>query len=140
MQSEPESAEQRFRAAFERLRADKPQVLPHGTPVSQNNVAKEAGTDPTALKKQRYPALIREIQAYVEIADQERTIQKERRSRQRRRREDLKVTVKKLREQRDHAQSQLASAHRAVLELLQENAILKARIEALLPPPTPLRR
>lgn len=140
MRSEPETAEERFRAAFERLKADKPQALPRGTPVSQNNVAKEAGTDPSALKKRRYPNLIREIQAYVEIADHERAIQKERRSRQRRRREDLQASVKKLQEQRDRAQSQLSSAHRAVLELLQENAILKARIEALLPPPTPLRR
>jgi len=140
MRSKPESAEQRFRAAFERLKANQPQVLQRGTPVSQNNVAKEAGTDPTALRKQRYPALILEIQAYVEIADRERTIQKERRSRQRQRREDLQATVRRLQDQRDHAQSQLSSAHRAVLELLQENAILKARIEALLPPPTPLRK
>ncbi|CAE6885466.1 hypothetical protein R69927_04506 [Paraburkholderia domus] len=49
-------------------------------------------------------------------------------------------TVKRLEAQRDHAQSQLASAQRLVLELLQEKAMLQARLDDLLPPPTMLRR
>jgi hypothetical protein len=59
------SAEERFRQAFYRLCADKPLRLQKGSAVSQNNVAKEAGTGPSALKKQRYPSLCSEIQAKV---------------------------------------------------------------------------
>lgn len=47
----PENAEANFREAVERLKVDAGKLLPMGTPVSQNNVAKEAGCDPTALKK-----------------------------------------------------------------------------------------
>src|SRR5579875_1579760 len=59
------TAEQNFREAFERLKSNKPKLCPVGTLVSQNNVAKEAGVDPSALKKNRLPTLIAEIQAYV---------------------------------------------------------------------------
>ncbi|CAM8798752.1 KfrA N-terminal DNA-binding domain-containing protein [Burkholderia pseudomallei] len=140
MSSARETAEQRFRSAFERLKADEPQLLPRGTPVSQNNVAKEAGTDPTALKKVRYPALIREIQAWVEINGQEKAVQRERQDRRRRARDDLAAKVRKLEDQRDHAQAQLLNAERMVLELLQEKACLQGRLDDLLPPPTPLRK
>ena len=68
------SAEQRFRQAFERLKANKPKVLEVGTPVSQNNVAKEAGCDPSALRKSRFPALVREIQAYLELTDRKSVV------------------------------------------------------------------
>ena len=44
----------------------KPTTLPRNTPVTQNNVAKEAGRDPSALRKLRYPRLIREIQKWIE--------------------------------------------------------------------------
>ncbi len=59
------SAGEQYRAAFERLKSNKPERLPKGTPVSQNNVAKEAGSDPSALKK-LVSLLIAEIQKYVE--------------------------------------------------------------------------
>lgn len=140
MQPENETAEGRFREAFARLKAGKPQVLPIGTPVSQNNVAKEAGTDSTALKKARYPALIREIQAYVEIIGVEEAAQTVRRLRNKQRREDLAAKAKNLQAQRDHAQAQLVSAQRRLLELLHENAAMKVRIDELSPPLTPLRR
>jgi hypothetical protein len=139
MASNPETAEQRFRAAFDRLKDDKPQILPRGTPVSQNNVAKEAGTDPTALRKKRFPALIREIQAWVELHSQQQTLQRVRRERKRRNREDLSEQNTRLTKKRDDAQSQLASAHRLVLELLQKNAHLQARVDELSPPPSPLK-
>lgn len=124
-----ETAEQRFRSAFERLKADTPQVLPRGTPVSQNNVAKEAGTDPTALRKARYPALIREIQAWVEICSQDKAVRTRRQERRQRAKSDLVARVKELEDQRDRALSQLTSAERMVLELLQENARLRARLD-----------
>lgn len=135
-----ETAEDRFREAFSRLKAGKPVVTPPGTPVSQNNVAKEAGTDPTALKKARYPALIREIQAYVEIAGHEKAAQDVRRLRRKQHRETLKTKFKMAEAQRNHAQAKLLSAERRLLELLQENAAVKARLDDLLPAPTPLRR
>ena len=65
--SDSVSAEAKFRAAFERLKSSMPRVLDAGAAVSQNNVAKEAGVDPSALRKSRYPSLVSEIQAYVEI-------------------------------------------------------------------------
>jgi DNA primase large subunit len=58
-------AENLFRAAYERLKANKPINLPSGTPVTQNNIAKEAGKHPTALKKDRFPLLVLEIQDYL---------------------------------------------------------------------------
>ncbi|WP_076896649.1 MULTISPECIES: hypothetical protein [Burkholderia] len=134
-----ETAEQRFRLAFERLKSDTPQILSKGTPVSQNNVAKEAGTDPTALKKARYPTLIRDIQAWVELSGQEAEQQKKRQTRQKRVREDLTARLKSVEKQRDEAQSKLVSAHRQVLELLEWNARLQSKLDELRPPPTPLR-
>jgi len=66
------SAGERYRAAFERLKSNKPERLPKGSSVSQNNVAKEAGSDPSALKKSRFPLLVAEIQKYVEEHGKER--------------------------------------------------------------------
>ncbi|MDG9873771.1 hypothetical protein N7592_11245 [Pseudomonas juntendi] len=58
------SAEQSFRNAFERLKTGQTSILPKGSLPSQNNVAREAGCDPTALRKSRYPELIAEIKAW----------------------------------------------------------------------------
>lgn len=58
-------AESNFREAFERLKADSPIVLPVNSEVSQNNVAKEAGRVPSALRKSRFKSLVAEIQVYV---------------------------------------------------------------------------
>jgi len=135
-----ETAEERFRAAFERLKIDTPIVLAKGTPVSQNNVAKEAGTDPTALRKARYPALIRDIQAWVETAALQQTKSKKRQARQNRNKESLMEMVETLTRQRDQAQSEALSLYRLVLELSVEKAKLQSRLDELLPPPTPLRR
>lgn len=139
MPPEIETAEQRFKAAFIRLKESKPLVLPKGTPVSQNNVAKEAGADPSALRKSRYPALIREIQAYFELMGAQHAKEKQRRERQQEKRETLKEQVKTLTKQRDQSQSELVSAHRIILNLLQQNAVLQAAIDELRAPPTSLR-
>ncbi|MBO7822125.1 hypothetical protein [Burkholderia pseudomallei] len=139
MSSATDTAAQRFQQAFKRLKDGKPEVLPHGTPVSQNNVAKEAGTDPSALRKARYPALIREIQAWVELNSQEKALKKQRREQRRRTKTDLETRVKELTAERDDAQSALINAEHAVLELLQEKALLQAQLDDLRPPPTPLR-
>lgn len=130
-----ETAEQLFRSAFERLKANAPRLLPAGTAVSQNNVAREAGTDPSALRKTRYPALIREVQAWIEINERQKAAKRQRRAQVKRARKDLAEMVLELRMQRDLAQSQNISAQRKVLELLQENARLRARLNDHCPPP-----
>ncbi|MFH6566068.1 hypothetical protein [Pseudomonas kulmbachensis] len=110
------SAEHEFRAAFERLKVGSAMRLEAGSNVSQNNVAKEAGRDPSALKKSRYPKLIADIQEWnrsskgildnVELhpsdcgVDQEAYI-------------DVIIT------ERDLALSKLILAHARILELLE---------------------
>jgi DNA repair exonuclease SbcCD ATPase subunit len=135
-----ETAEERFRAAFERLKINAPIVLPNGTPVSQNNVAKEANTDPTALRKSRYPTLIRDIQSWVGKAALEQTKAKMRQVRQNKNKESMIERIETLTRQRDQAQSEALSLHRLVLELSVEKAKLQSQLEKLLPPPTPLTR
>ena len=61
----PKTAEANFREAFERLTIGAPKILPADAHLSQNIVAKEAGCDPSALRKARFPSLVAEIQNYV---------------------------------------------------------------------------
>lgn len=61
-------AERAYLAAFERLKEGRPEVLPIGTPVSQNNVSQEAGKCASALRLERYPKLAQDIKAYVKAA------------------------------------------------------------------------
>lgn len=139
-QTEPLSAEQRFRQAFERLKANDPKVVDAGTPVSQNNVAREAGCDPSALRKARFPALIREIQAYVELhadlAPSQRQVALKKSETRRSATERLADAIR----QRDAAQSLLLSANRRVVELSEQVHSLQQRLEELLPPPAPIGR
>lgn len=142
MSSEPkaQTAEDKLRAAFERLKSNKPERLKQGTEVSQNNVAREAGVDPSALRKTRYPGLIREIQAYVEIKEHRKESARQKRLRNAKEKVTSQDRIKQLTEQRDIAQSQLLSAHRMIIELAEENERLKARLEVHEPPPVPLTR
>jgi hypothetical protein len=78
-------AEIAFREAFERLKGGHPINMPKGTVVSQNNVAKEAGKHPTALKKDRFPILVLQIQEYIkqnendsELRDKKQKLRKQR--------------------------------------------------------------
>lgn len=123
-------AEIRFLEAFERLKLNKPELLPKGTPVSQNNVAKEAGVDPSALRSARYPELTESIKQWVDdnkdkpsqISQRQRTLAQRARSR------DLKERIKDLKEQRDNALSRLVEAQRQIVELTSENESLKSRL------------
>ncbi|PRX33325.1 hypothetical protein B0G75_103553 [Paraburkholderia sp. BL18I3N2] len=137
MTQNTETAEDNYRAAFERLKQGQSNVVPRGTPVTQNNVAREAGREPDAFKKTRYPALIREIQAHIEISAQHKEIKNKRRER-RHERQDLVTKAQRYKKQRDEAQSRLVSAHRAVLTLLREKAELQRRLDEYLPPLSPL--
>ncbi|MCD4866440.1 MULTISPECIES: hypothetical protein [Pseudomonas] len=113
----PAAADQ-YRAAFERLKANKPDRLPKGSLVSQNNVAKEAGTDPSSLKKSRFPLLISEIQSYIK----EKSLNQPLSARQaslhaRAKNKKLHDRILQLVEQRDHLVSLLCEADAKILEL-----------------------
>lgn len=126
------SAEKRFRQAFERLKAGDPKILEQGTLVTQNNVAREAGCDPSALKKARFPALIREIQAYIELHPEDgRPTRKkaERRAANRSLQERLEDAIR----QRDQAQSILASANTRIIELSDAVQSLQRQLDEIRP-------
>lgn len=126
-------AEQDLRNAFERLKSGAPEVLPKGTKVSQNNVAREARKDPSAFKKSRYPTLISEIQAYVKAFQGEPSSSLRRATLVRRKKaRSLEQRLKDTVLERDHAMSLLVGADSKILELHQRIADLEAR----LPPST----
>ena len=128
------SAERRFRDAFDRLKLGIPQVLLKGTLVSQNNVAKEAGCDPSALRKTRFPLLVLEIQEWVGAnkgeespSDRQRLLKKRSKNR------DLRETIADLKKQRDHAVGLLVDADLRIVELTEKVTDLQERLEHILP-------
>lgn len=128
------TAEQRFREAFERLKAGKPERLPEGTLVSQNNVAKEADCDPSALRKTRFPSLIAEIQQYVESHKGEAPESKRQRIlKQRRRNRETRETIFDLKQQRDVAVGLLTDANLLIVELTEELADVRRRLDEIKP-------
>lgn len=133
-QPEASSAEQRFLDAFERLKLGVPQVLPKGTPVSQNNVAKEAGCDPSALRKRRFPLLVLDIQEWVEAHKGEQPLSaRQRLLKQRGKSRDLRETIADLKKQRDAADGKLADADLRIVELTERLADAQARLDQLQP-------
>lgn len=128
------SAEQRFRNAFERLKLGVSKVLPKGTHVSQNNVAKEAGCDPSALRKSRFPLLVIAIQEWVEAHKGEPLpSERQRLLKQRRKNRDTRETIVDLKKQRDSAAGLLADADLRIVELSEKVADLQAKLEQLQP-------
>jgi hypothetical protein len=120
-------AEQAFREAFARLKSRRPDLLPKGTLVSQNNVAKEAGCVPSALRKSRFPSLVGEIQRWVkEHADDGPISTRQTVLAQRSRNRSLKERIEEVTAERDHALSLLVEADAKILELMLENASLQA--------------
>lgn len=109
-------------------------MLPKGTPVSQNNVAKEAGCDPSALRKTRFPLLVLAIQEWVESrkvaqpnSERQRLLQKRGKNR------DLRETITDLKKQRDAAVGLLADADLRIVELTERLADAQARLDQLRP-------
>ena len=128
------SAEDRFRQAFERLKVDEPKLLKSGTPVTQNNVAREASCDPSALKKARFPVLIRQIQAYIELHQNDHHFT----GKNSKKRAANRTTQKRLEDairQRDQAQSILASANIRIIELSEEVQSLLRQLDEIRPLP-----
>lgn len=122
----PQNAESEFRAAFLRLTRNAPTRVPKGTPVSQNNVAREAGRDPSALRKSRYPSLIREIQEFVSRGPlPQQPFPRQSALASRRRSKALKQRVAQLKADRDLALSQLTSANARIVELENRLRVLE---------------
>ena len=139
MPSQPieiQTAETRFRQAFDRLKKDEPIVMERGTPVSQNNVAREASCDPSALKKKRFPVLVREIQAYVELHQEKPASNAQKLKTKRAANRSLQERLDDAICQRDQVQSLLASANERIIELFNEVQTLKQQLGD--PPPLPL--
>lgn len=130
----PKTAEVNFREAFERLKAGVPKVLPAGTLVSQNNVAKEAGCDPSALRKARFPDLVEEIQAYLAANSQERpSSERQRLLKARQLSRSKSETIANLKAQRDDAVSRLVEADEVIGSLSRRVRDLEARLEDMQP-------
>ena len=125
-------AELKFREAFDRLKYDKPDVLPKGTKLSQNNVAKEAGVDPSALRRSRFPLLVEEIQAWLEEHKEQQlqTSPRQMMLAQRTRNRNMRERLDALERQRDDALSRLVDAQARIVELTLENQRLQLRLPA----------
>lgn len=122
------SAEQRFRAAFERLKLGVPQVLPKGTHVSQNSVAKEAGCDPSALKKARFPLLVLDIQDWVEAHKNHEPSGRQLAAVQRQKRRKDRDLIADLKAQRDRAVGLLVDADMRIVELMERLTEVEAKL------------
>jgi len=131
-------AETKFREAFERLKAGKTHIVPKGTRMSQNAVAKEAGVLPSALRPHRFSKLCLDIAEWIEQhkddAGQKSGRQKNLAERNARR--TVQERLEAMRIQRDLALSNLVSAEAHILELTLENRRLRAFAPA---PATPIR-
>lgn len=142
-------AEKLFQDAFGRLKLDKPIRLPRGTPVSQNNVAKEAARDPSALRKSRYPRLIRAIQKWIEDngnAPRNRASSASLIKGARDKNRQLKKRIEELTRQRDTAMARLVISEETILDLhrrLQEYKVRLGEADTVVPFPggaTPPKR
>lgn len=132
--SKPKTAEANFREAFERLKAGVPKILPAGTLVSQNNVAKEAGCDPSALRKARFPGLVDDIQAFLATRSQERpSSERQRLLKARQISRSKSETITNLKAQRDDAVSRLLEADELIGTLTGKVRDLEAKLEDIQP-------
>jgi len=112
-----------YREAFERIKENNPIRIKRGSPVTQNNIAREAGKDPSAFKKSRYPTLIQEIQDYIRKlppTDKERYLKEKETLKGRI--DALERRVSELKMQRDHLASLLVEAE---VKLVEWNKKLK---------------
>ncbi|MEC4338616.1 hypothetical protein VPH13_07785 [Stenotrophomonas pavanii] len=120
------NAEIAFIQAFERLKSGSPVKCSIGTPVSQANVAREAGVTPSALRKSRFPQVVSMIQQWIdanELPDRPAagsTILQRQKARSLRRR------IEDLTKQRDMMAKLLLEADAQVLHLTLECERLRA--------------
>jgi hypothetical protein len=124
-------AETVFRDAFDRLKNGRPTILPIGTPVTQNNVAREANRDPSALRKSRYPKLIRAIQKWIEdngTGARSRTSSASLLKGARDKNRELSGRIEEVVGQRDTAMARLVIAEDSILQLHQQLQDYKSRV------------
>ncbi|WP_321529028.1 hypothetical protein [Sedimenticola selenatireducens] len=107
--------------AFRRLCDGRPLVVPKGSQVSQNNVAKEAGLHPTALKKDRYPELINLIAEYKNTQGLKPKSKTELEKQKAKTSGRLKEELERVRAERDEALSKVTT-------LMLENLNLRRQI------------
>lgn len=135
-------AEAKFREAFERLKAGRTEIVPVGSKVSQNAVAKEAGVLPSALRSSRFPDLCREIAEWIE-EHKDDPAQKSGRQKilaERNARRADRERLQEMKIQRDLALSKLLSAERYILELTMEVRRLRALTPSSVAPLRPADR
>jgi len=123
-------AEKHFLEAFDRLKNTSTIRLPKGTPVSQANVAREAGVDPSALRKSRFPGVIALIQQWLDAHASSQPGQGASspvNGRQKAR--SLRDRIEALTEQRDRVASLLACADARIVELSMECERLRSELE-----------
>ena len=112
------TAEKQYREAFERLKLGKPERIETGSPVTQNNVAREAGSDPSALRKARFPSLIAEIQRYlIDAPPPKKASKRQEKAAARKRSRNLKDRLLEVAKQRDKLASLLLEADATILDL-----------------------
>jgi hypothetical protein len=122
-------AEKAFREAFNRLKKGQPERLSKNSRISQNNIAKEAGCDPSALRKTRFLTLIAEIQRWnIENPQSSPASPRQAMLAQRRHNLSLKDKIEILTAERDHALSLLLEADTRILELIIEISELKTKL------------
>lgn len=93
-------------------------------------MTKEAGVDPSALRRTRFPELVSEIQEWVESnkGDQTQKSPRQIMLAQRSRNRGLKEKNHALEEQRDIAMGKLLDAQARIVELTLENQRLRAQL------------
>ncbi|OLO12625.1 hypothetical protein BTW10_03950 [Chromohalobacter japonicus] len=106
-----------FEEAFDRLRHGKPINIPAGSEVTQNNVAREAGRDPSALRSDRYPELLQRIKSYI-ASERDKVKTKKESSKKRNR--PIEERLADCMRQRDRLQSICHSQQTLIDELLDE--------------------
>lgn len=122
-------AEDAFRQAFVRLKTNNVRIVPKGTSVTQNNVAREAGLDPSALRRSRYPELVEDIKAWVSTQTPKKSVCDTAGAA----RERLRVLQERndqLVVQRDQALCRLVEAEARIVELTIELECLAAKLPA----------
>ena len=119
-----QSAEQEFRAAWQRIKDGKPIRITVGAPATLANIAREAGKDPSSLKRSRYPLLVHEVETDNQLiaelpASVDRSLSSQLNgARDENRRILLDMDV--LRAERDALKSQVLNLQLALLEKTQQ--------------------
>lgn len=132
-------AEAKFREAFERLKAGEAELVPSGSKVSQNAVAKEAGVVPSALRPSRFPDLCREIAEWIEAHrnDPQQQSARQKSLAESSAKRGVREQLRAMRIQRDLALSKLLSAEAHILQLTMEVRRLQALVPGTVSPIRP---